>query len=192
MSLLVVGFSYIYTSAYKVDTDILPHALSHCRVLLLLYSLYVVFVATFLALMLFFWLELFGDLAAGNMQVGYFLNSALSLRKFRSLVMACCRCRLPALGRDSIGFLGACSYSRLGYEHFSIIVFLNCSIVDRKLLFPHPPLPGRHRHGHLAVVFQGTDTALEWERNRKKTIVEYLPKLVLVGLIWIVTVLVYM
>lgn len=35
-------------------------------------SLYVVFVATFLALMMFFWLELFGDLAAGNMQVRYF------------------------------------------------------------------------------------------------------------------------
>lgn len=46
--------------------------MSRCRVLLLLYSLYVVFVATFLALMLFFWLELFGDLAAGNMQVGVF------------------------------------------------------------------------------------------------------------------------
>ena len=35
----------------------------------LLHSLYVVFMATFLAVMLFFWLELFGDLAAGNMQV---------------------------------------------------------------------------------------------------------------------------
>lgn len=35
----------------------------------LLYSLYVVFMATFLAVMLFFWLELFGDLSAGNMQV---------------------------------------------------------------------------------------------------------------------------
>ncbi|CAM9624517.1 unnamed protein product [Ectocarpus sp. 13 AM-2016] len=69
------------------------------------FSLYIIFVATFLALMLFFWLELFGDLAAGNMQ--------------------------------------------------------------------------------------GTDTALEWERNRKKTVLEYLPKLVLVGLIWIVTVLTY-
>lgn len=35
----------------------------------MLSSLYVVFMATFLAVMLFFWLELFGDLAAGNMQV---------------------------------------------------------------------------------------------------------------------------
>ncbi|CAM9694708.1 unnamed protein product [Laminaria digitata] len=69
------------------------------------FSLYVVFMATFLAVMLFFWLELFGDLAAGNMQ--------------------------------------------------------------------------------------GTDTALQWERNRKKTVLEYLPKLVLVGLIWVVTILVY-
>lgn len=42
------------------------------------------------------------------------------------------------------------------------------------------------------LVLKGTDTALEWERNRKKTVLEYLPKLVLVGLIWIVTVLTYM
>lgn len=49
--------------------DFTPDAVSDQRVLLLLASLYVVFMATFLALMLFFWLELFGDLAAGNMQV---------------------------------------------------------------------------------------------------------------------------
>lgn len=42
---------------------------AHHIVSLLLGSLYVLFVATFLALMMFFWLELFGDLAAGNMQV---------------------------------------------------------------------------------------------------------------------------
>lgn len=42
------------------------------------------------------------------------------------------------------------------------------------------------------VDMQGTDTALQWERNRKKTVLEYLPKLVLVGLIWVVTILVYM
>lgn len=46
-------------------------------------------------------------------------------------------------------------------------------------------------YGGLVVV-QGTDTALQWERNRKKTVLEYLPKLVLVGLIWVVTILVYM
>lgn len=44
----------------------------------------------------------------------------------------------------------------------------------------------------LLLVKQGTDTALQWERNRKKTVLEYLPKLVLVGLIWVVTILVYM
>ncbi|CAM9171126.1 unnamed protein product [Sphacelaria rigidula] len=69
------------------------------------FSLYVVFMATFLAVMMFFWLELFGDLAAGNMQ--------------------------------------------------------------------------------------GTDAAQEWERNRKKTLFEYLPKLIVVGLIWIVTIMLY-
>lgn len=45
---------------------------------------------------------------------------------------------------------------------------------------------------YILIVDQGTDTALEWERNRKKTILEYLPKLVLVGLIWVVTILIYM
>lgn len=44
----------------------------------------------------------------------------------------------------------------------------------------------------LFYLFQGTDTALEWERNRKKAVLEYLPKLVLVGLIWVVTILIYM
>lgn len=44
----------------------------------LLSSLYVVFMATFLAVMLFFWLELFGDLAAGNMQVSIALWTKLS------------------------------------------------------------------------------------------------------------------
>lgn len=44
----------------------------------------------------------------------------------------------------------------------------------------------------VVVGKQGTDTALQWERNRKKTVLEYLPKLVLVGLIWVVTILVYM
>ncbi|CAM9272302.1 unnamed protein product [Discosporangium mesarthrocarpum] len=39
---------------------------------------------------------------------------------------------------------------------------------------------------------QGKDTANDWERNRKKTLLEYLPKLILVGFIWITTVLVYM
>lgn len=39
---------------------------AHCR------SLYVVFMATFLAIVMFFWLELFGDLAAGNMQVSHY------------------------------------------------------------------------------------------------------------------------
>ena len=46
-------------------TSLLAYLLS----ILLYCSLYVIFVATFLAAMLFFWLELFGDLAAGNMQV---------------------------------------------------------------------------------------------------------------------------
>lgn len=39
---------------------------------------------------------------------------------------------------------------------------------------------------------QGTDAAQEWERNRSKALREYLPKLILVGLIWITTLLVYM
>lgn len=43
-----------------------------------------------------------------------------------------------------------------------------------------------------ALYLQGTDTAQEWERNRRKTLLEYLPKLVIVGLIWIVTILLYM
>ncbi|CAM9137288.1 unnamed protein product [Choristocarpus tenellus] len=38
---------------------------------------------------------------------------------------------------------------------------------------------------------QGKDTAQDWERNRKKTLLEYLPKLILVGLIWFLTILVY-
>lgn len=76
LEVLVVAAGFSFIPVYKVDIEIIPHA--RCRVLLLVYSLYVVFVATFLALMLFFWLELFGDLAAGNMQVGCFLSSALA------------------------------------------------------------------------------------------------------------------
>lgn len=53
-------------------------------------SLYVIFVATFLALMLFFWLELFGDLAAGNMQVRGALKLLVVIapgRKFRNILI---------------------------------------------------------------------------------------------------------
>lgn len=79
-----------------------------------------------------------------------------------------------------------------------MLVCLNHAYVGREeaVGLPRPPpfhtSPWYDAHGHRALAYQGTDTALEWERNRKKTIVEYLPKLILVGLIWIVTVLVYM
>lgn len=49
------------------------------------------------------------------------------------------------------------------------------------------------RDGYVTLcVAQGTDAAQEWERNRMKAVMEYLPKLVLVVLIWVTTILVYM
>ncbi len=62
----VFSFIFFFNSSY-IDLPPLPHLVPRRS------SLYVVFMATFIALMLFFWLELFGDLAAGNMQVIFFL-----------------------------------------------------------------------------------------------------------------------
>lgn len=72
-----VSFSTML-DADVTDPDRKPRARVHqrltsgCSALSLCFSrsLYMVLLATFLALVLFFWLELFSDLAAGNMQVG--------------------------------------------------------------------------------------------------------------------------